>query len=193
MSAMTNDGPLFKSMKKIQSKYKSLTVAEYTAKIQKCWLLSFLCQSKPVVQCEHFYFTKLTSADPEEFLVSKMRGFPYGENFLERFRIKPIAALARNIAARTRNYTKQMHCKKVKNFQIVNSELIKVGMFVPGCARGTDRSFWLCPVLVADKMQFKEFAFASGVAVFRGATQIKVVPEPSDEFKLKNPQYRGNA
>jgi len=49
MSAMTNDGALFKSMKKIQSKYKSLTVAEYTAKIQKCWLLSFLCQSKPVV------------------------------------------------------------------------------------------------------------------------------------------------
>lgn len=67
-----------------------------------------------------------------------------------------------------------------------------MGMFVPGCARGTDRSFWLCPLLVADKMQFKEFAFVSGVAVFRGATQVKVVPEPDDDFKKQNPCYRGN-
>ena len=63
-----------------------------------------------------------------------------------------------------------MHVRKIRNFQIVNSELTKMGMFVPGCARGTDRSFWLCPLLVADKMQFKEFAYVSGVAVFRVAT-----------------------
>jgi len=63
-----------------------------------------------------------------------------------------------------------MHEKKIRNFQMVNSELTKNGMFVPGCARGTDRSAWLCPLLVADKMQFKEFAWTSGVAVFRGAT-----------------------
>jgi len=88
-------------MKKIQSTYKRLSVAEYRSKIQKCWLLSFLCQNKTVVRGEKFYFTKLTSQDAEEFLVSKMRGFPPGDNFLDRFRIKPNAALLKNIAART--------------------------------------------------------------------------------------------
>ena len=120
-----------------------------------------------------------------------MRGFPPGENFLQRFRMKPNAALIRNIVSRTRGYTKEMHIKKIRNFQIVNSELTKNGMFVPGCARGTDRSVWLCPLLVADKMQFKEFAFTSGVAVFRGATQVKVVEEPNDDFRKRNPQYKG--
>jgi len=76
-------------------------VAEYKSKIQKCWLLSFLCQSKPVVRGEKFYFTKLTSQDAEEFLIAKMRGFPPGDDFLARFRIRPNAGLLRNIAART--------------------------------------------------------------------------------------------
>lgn len=88
-----------------------------------------------------------------------MRGFPPGDDFLARFRISPNAALVRNIAMRTENYTSEVHQKKIKGLQYFNSELTKAGLFVPGCARGTDRSAWLCPVIVADKMQFKEFAW----------------------------------
>ena len=64
-------------------------------------------------------------------------------------------------------------------------------MVVPGSSRGTDRSAWLLPVIVADKMQFKEFAWKSGLAVFRGATQVKLVPEPCQDFKAQNPNYKG--
>ena len=54
-------GPLFTKMMEIQSKYQLLSAVEYKNKIQKCWLLSFLCQNKTVVRGEKFYFTKLTS------------------------------------------------------------------------------------------------------------------------------------
>jgi hypothetical protein len=84
-----------------------------------------------------------------------------------------------------------MHQAKIFNLQYVNQELTKNGMVVPGCARGTNRSAWLLPMIVADKAQFKEFAFQSGVLCFRGATQVKLVPEPSEKFKIENPQYLG--
>jgi hypothetical protein len=99
-----------------------------------------------------------------------MRGFAPGDSFLDRFRIKPHAAVVRNLAIRTKDYTDEMHREKISNMQFINSELTKHGMVIPGCARGTDRSAWLLPMIVADKMQFKEFAWTSGLAVFRGAT-----------------------
>lgn len=64
-------------------------------------------------------------------------------------------------------------------------------MVVPGCARGQNRSAWLLPVIVADKAQYLEFANQSGVLVFRGATQVKLVPEPGEKFKIENPRYLG--
>jgi len=43
---------------------------------------------------------------------------------------------------------------------------------------GNDRSVWLLPMIVSNKLQFIEFAKTSGLMVFRGATQVKLVPEP---------------
>jgi len=44
-----------------------------------------------------------------------------------------------------------MHSEKISNLQYMNQQLNKHGLFVPGCARGFDRSVWLLPVIVADK------------------------------------------
>lgn len=80
-----------------------------------------------------------------------MRGFPPNENFLERFRIKPNAALLRNIATRVIGYTDTEHQAKIKNFMFVNVALTNNGHFIPGCAVGTNRSAWLLPLIVANK------------------------------------------
>jgi len=62
----------------------------------------------------------------------------------------------------------------------MNIQLTMHGHFVPGCAVGNNRSAWLLPMIVANKSQFREFAMQSGLFVFRGATQIKVVPTPTN-------------
>ena len=54
------------------------------------------------------------------------------------------------------------------------------GYFVPGWAKMDDRSYWLYPFPVPNKNQFKDFAIANGLMVYRGATQISLVPIPEE-------------
>lgn len=116
-----------------------------------------MLNSKTLVKAADYYF-KLQRIDVEDFFVSRMRGFPPNENFLSRFRVKPNAALLRNIASRVIGYTDADHKAKIKNFMDVNVHLTSNGHFIPGCAVGANRSAWLLPLIVANKSQFREYA-----------------------------------
>lgn len=102
-------------MKEIQSRYDQLNLKDYVAKIKKTYLLGLSLANKTLVWCAKTYFERFRREDIEEFTVSRMRGFAPGPNFLLRFRTRPNAALIRNIALRTQNYTKEMHQAKIFN------------------------------------------------------------------------------
>ena len=104
-------------MKEIQSHYSQLNLQDYVAKIKKTYLLGLSLTNKKLVWSFQTYFERFRREDIEEFTVKRMRGFPPGDNFLERFRIRPNAALIRNIALRTQNYTNEMHQAKIFNLQ----------------------------------------------------------------------------
>ena len=72
---------------------------------------------------------------------------------------------------------------------IVNIELTKAGIFVPGCYHGTDRSCWLQPIVVSNKAQFREYAKLCGLNAFRGATQVRCVPVPTWRLTTPKPEY----
>lgn len=58
-------------------------------------------------------YMKFTSQDVEDYVVALTRGFPKTDNFLQRFRIKPNAALLANLHYRCADYTPEMHQKKI--------------------------------------------------------------------------------
>ena len=89
--------------------------------------------------------------DFEDWVVAKMRGFPAEDAFLQKFRIKPNAALIKNIAYRTENYTGAQHMEKIWNYTYMNQVMNENGIFIPGCAVGSNRSAWLLPILVSNK------------------------------------------
>lgn len=96
-------------MKEIQSSYSQLNLSDYVSKIKKTYLLGLSLTNKALVWSFKTYFERFRREDIEEFTIKRMRGFAPGDNFLERFRIRPNAALIRNIALRTSNYTNEMH------------------------------------------------------------------------------------
>lgn len=51
--------------------------------------------------------------DFEDWIIAKMRGFPASDKFLSKFRIKPNAALLKNLHFRTSGYTGEEHNKKI--------------------------------------------------------------------------------
>ena len=103
------DELLVDQMKEIQSHYSQLCLQDYVSKIKKTYFLGLSLTNKALVWSFKTYFERFRREDIEEFTVKRMRGFPPGENFLERFRVRPNAALIRNIALRTKNYTNEMH------------------------------------------------------------------------------------
>ena len=108
-SASTGQNHLLSAkMEAIQSCYTELSVEEYKKKIKTTFLLKYVLHTKTLVKAADYYF-RFQRADLEDFFVSKMRGFPPNDNFLERFRIKPNAPLLRNIATRLRDYTDDQH------------------------------------------------------------------------------------
>jgi len=58
--------------------------------------------------------------DFEDWIVAKMRGFPAQDKFLDKFRVKPNAALLRNLHYRTAGYTSEMHVEKIFNYTYMN-------------------------------------------------------------------------
>jgi hypothetical protein len=103
------------------------------------------------------YF-KMRGIDLEEFQISMIRGFPATEdNYLLKYRIKPSAPLVKMIIERTKNYSGEDHTEKINNFRRISLALQTNGIFVPGYALGSDRSYWLCPFLVPNKLFFRDF------------------------------------
>lgn len=97
-----------------------------------------------------------------------------------------------NIIARVESYTSEMHRKKIQNYVTLNDALKNAGIFVPGCAfNSSQRSFWQLPLLVSNKLQFREFAQLNGCNVFRGSTQVKLVAVPEKRFSKPKPDYIG--
>jgi hypothetical protein len=88
-------------------------------------------------------------------------------------------------------YSDADHQAKIRNFMHVNVHLTSNGHFIPVCAVGVNRSAWLLPLIVANKSQFREYAMQNGLFVFRGATQIKLVPTPTNRTSTVKPEYLG--
>ena len=78
------------------------------------------------------------------------RGFEPAENYLEKFRVRPNAAMMRNLHERLSNYTPLYHEQKISHYVNFHNELTKNGVFVPGCA-AQNRSYWLAVCCVANK------------------------------------------
>lgn len=108
--------------------------------------------------------------DFEDWIIARMRGFPASDNFLNKFRVKPNAALLKNLHYRTCGYSTQEHTEKIKNYSFMNQTMTNNGVFIPGCAVGQNRSAWLMPITVSNKCQFREFARLNGINCYRGAT-----------------------
>lgn len=119
-----------------------------------------------------------------------VRGFGDSENYLEKFRIKPNASLLRNLHYRTFKYSNVDHQKKIHNYMRTNAALSEAGIFIPGQVKHDDRSCWLLPMLVSNKLQFREFCKMNGLFAFRGATQLKLIPQPKTRYSNVNPDYR---
>lgn len=95
-------------MDHLQSLYTELSVKDYEKKIKTTFLLKYVLHTKTLVKAADYYF-KFQRQDLEDFFVSNMRGFAPNENFLQRFRIRPNAALLRNIAFRVKGYNNEQH------------------------------------------------------------------------------------
>jgi len=69
-------------MKQIQKSYSQLCLKDYISKIKKTYLLGLTLTNKALVWSFKTYFERFRREDIEEFTVSRMRGFPPGDNFL---------------------------------------------------------------------------------------------------------------
>ena len=177
-------------MELIHGSYKVvLKNQDYIKKMRTTFLLKNLIHKATFVKMFLSYM-KFEHIDPEDYVVAKVRGFPATEDFLEKFRIRPNAALVRNLHFRLNNYTNTDHQRKISNFMRTNQAMTEAGIFVPGCIKGTDRSCWLLPICVSNKSQFREFSKMNGLNAFRGATQIRVIPMPKKRFSMPKPQYK---
>jgi len=81
-------------------------------------------------------YMKWENMDHEDVLTALARGFPSTDNFKMKFRIRPNAALLKNLHLRLHGHTKEAHKKTIKNYMHTIAELTKEGIFVPGCAAG---------------------------------------------------------
>lgn len=162
---------------------------DYIKKMRFALLLKYLLHYRYPVMLSAMYMD-WQHIDFEDWTIAKTRGFPAGVNFLEKFRIRPNAALMRNLHQRLVNYTAEIHSHKISNYMNMNLELTKNGIMVPGCAAGTNRSCWLQSMLVSNKAQFREFAKINGINCYRGATQIKYVPVPKVRYSEPKPEYK---
>lgn len=107
-----------------------------------------------------------------------MRGFPPSdEPYLLKFRVKPSAPLIKMVIDRTKAYSHKEHIKKQEPYNRMSVALATNGFFVPGYA-WTDRSYWLCPVVMPNRELFKYFCEAQGVFCYMRSTQICVVDMP---------------
>ena len=113
--------------------------------MKSAMLIILLMHRKVTVRAVQRYFD-YKGEDIEEFLVSKMRGFPVEvSEWITKYRIKPHAPLLAFIYRRTSTCTAHDHENHIKNFKYLDQELRANGFFVPGQAL-KDRSYWLFPV-----------------------------------------------
>jgi hypothetical protein len=119
-----------------------------------------------------FLYFKARGQDIETELVKQMRGFPAtDEPYLNKYRVRPCAPLMKQIIDQTKGYSSKDHKAKIENFHRMSVALSTNGVFVPGYLN-YDRSYWLCPIVVPNRMLFKEFVEAQGVFLYVKMTQI---------------------
>ena len=111
ISIVRKDSSLVDKMVSIQDTYPEQCIKEYEKKI-KTFLGLNLASNTLVCAISDRYFD-LQNIDFEDWIVEKMRGFPASDKFLNKFRIKPNAALLRNLHYRLFKYTGEMHMKKI--------------------------------------------------------------------------------
>ena len=66
----------------------------------------------------------------------------------------------------------------MKNYIKICKALTKNGFFVPGNAHGVKRSFWTFPLIVPNRMQFRDFLQEQGVFCIKSTTQVNPVKMP---------------
>jgi hypothetical protein len=85
---------------------------------------------------------------------------------------------------RTENYTAKDHAKKMENYFKMQTALTKNGFFIPGNAHGAKRSFWLFPMVVPNRLQYRDFMQEQGVFCYKTATQVGPVTMPEHKKAL---------
>lgn len=68
-------------MKEIQANYDELPLKDYQKKIKTTFLMKFILANKTLVKAA-FYYMHFNCLDGEDFIVSRMRGFAPGDDFL---------------------------------------------------------------------------------------------------------------
>lgn len=157
-----DDKPLYQMIEALQDTYKLYSPAEYGKKLSTARKLSFVIQNTWVV----YALTKSLWAigrDPEQEQLKMLRGFPAtNEPFLNKFHVKPSAALIRMLIDRTKHYSHKDHLAKTEPSNRMSVALSTNGIFVPGYAV-VDRSYWLLPIAMPNRELFKAFCEKQGV------------------------------
>lgn len=170
-----NQGNLFEKMEKLHDNYEWYTVPTYEAKILKCFgLWAAVTNHFAIWTAMHYFAYK--GIVGEDFLIDKLRGFAASQDFLGKFRQKPCAPLLAMLYTRTSTYTQKDMQTYSRNYENMATQLTAAGIFVPGCAKIGDRSYWLFQMVAGNKNQFKDFLTANGVYGYKGTTQLYIVP-----------------
>lgn len=113
--------------------------------------------------------------------INRFRGFKPNEDFIGRFRFKPCAPMLYFIEYRMQKFDEHFFKDCMKKYFVAQEALTRAGIFCPGY-KSTDRSFWLFPIIVPNKLLFVQYMLEAGINAYRGATQLAYVkPKPGHE------------
>lgn len=155
-------------MDAIQKTYPKLTTKMSLTKFSKIVAL-FYCINTKRGNWGLLKIAELLGQEREEFYVRLSRGFAPTEDFMSKFRWQNHVGSLAFIYERMIHFNSDDHVLQVKPFELSNQEFDKAGLYCPGRAI-KDRSYWLFPMILPNKMLYIEGFLKRGINAYRGAT-----------------------
>jgi dTDP-4-amino-4,6-dideoxygalactose transaminase len=185
VSIVRNNPELVYKMRRLHSQYPEQARSAYLNKVLKYSVGILLLNTKavnsfvrPVFNAFHFDYKKK--------VVALMRGFAPSDNFLQKFRLRPSAALLSFLHYRLTTFDEEHFKAAMMNVHLGTQILEGNGLSVPG-SKSLNRSYWLYPVIAPDVSQAYEALNSSGIDAYRGVSQLDMV-EPPEGSRYTDPE-----
>jgi len=176
VAVIRNNPSLYNKMVEIHNTYPIQNRKIFIKKLIKLSLIINLIKSSCLNRVSRRIFNAL-NFDYKEYCVSMLRGFRAQDNFLHTFRIRPSIPLVYFLYYRLSHFNKQAFIDGNNRLLIAQKLLSDHGVIVPG-HKTTGRNFWLFPIIVPDVEMCFKYLNSRGLDVYKGATQLKVIPAP---------------